>query len=519
MKFSPDPKLYPIVLTRFEGLECMNYSPFIYAFNQQNIAITGGGTLDGQASGEHWWPWAGKRGAKPDDPNQRKARAALMEMAEKGVPVEQRKFGEGGWLRPMFIQPYRCTNVQMEDITITNSPMYEMHPVLCKNVIARNVKVSSHGPNNDGCDPESSVDVLIDGCTFDTGDDCIAIKSGRNADGRRLHAPSENLIVQNCVMKDGHGGVTMGSECSGDIRNVFAQDCQMDSPNLNVALRFKNNAIRGGVIEHVYMRNVKAGQVAQAAIDVDFYYEEGEKGPFTPVVRDVEVINLEVKKCGNAVVAARLQERADPRHPPEELHVRRRDEGRGGGERGRAEAGSRHGERQADHGVTEGPSAAASRYDKWHVMGSFRITFVSGYCCSCVSRIWAADSALILTKTFGGSGNDGIGAVATDHFGNVIVAGSTSSYDFPVTNGSVNTATHFAASPDGGGTLASLEQSAHRHSDFAGGGYQHAAGLVRGRGQRRIPRAPMAVLPGKALGRAACRTAIMCRRFAEFSIS
>jgi polygalacturonase len=300
LKFSPDPKLYPIVLTRFEGLECMNYSPFIYAFNQQNIAVTGGGTLDGQASGEHWWPWAGKRGAKPDDPNQRKARAALMEMAEKGVPVEQRKFGEGGWLRPMFIQPYRCTNVQMEDITITNSPMYEMHPVLCKNVIARNVKVSSHGPNNDGCDPESSVDVLIDGCTFDTGDDCIAIKSGRNADGRRLHAPAENLIVQNCVMKDGHGGVTMGSECSGDIRNVFAQDCQMDSPNLNVALRFKNNAIRGGVIEHVYMRNVKAGQVAQAAIDVDFYYEEGEKGPFTPVVRDVEVINLDVKKCGNA---------------------------------------------------------------------------------------------------------------------------------------------------------------------------------------------------------------------------
>jgi len=299
LKFSPDPKLYPIVLTRFEGLECMNYSPFIYAFNQQNIAITGGGTLDGQASGEHWWPWAGKRGAKPDDPNQRKARAALVEMAEKGVPVAERKFGDGAWLRPMFIQPYRCTNVQMEDITITNSPMYEMHPVLCKNVIARNVKVSSHGPNNDGCDPESSVDVLIDGCTFDTGDDCIAIKSGRNADGRRLHAPSENLIVQNCVMKDGHGGVTMGSECSGDIRNIFAQDCQMDSPNLNVALRFKNNAVRGGVIEHVYMRNVKAGQVAQAAIDVDFYYEEGEKGSFTPVVRDVEVLNLEVKKCAN----------------------------------------------------------------------------------------------------------------------------------------------------------------------------------------------------------------------------
>src|ERR1035437_10176622 len=298
IRFDPNPTLYPIVLTRFEGMECMNYSPFIYALDQENIGITGGGTLDGQANAEHWWPWARKRG--PDDQNQPKARAALAEMVEKGTPVAERKFGDGGYLRPMFVQPYRCTHVQIEDITIVNSPMYEMHPVLCKNVTARNVTVSSHGPNNDGCDPESCADVLIDGCTFDTGDDCIAIKSGRNADGRRLHAPSENIIVQNCIMKDGHGGVTMGSECSGDIRNVFAQDCVMDSPHLDRVLRFKNNAIRGGVIEHVYMRNVKCGQVAAAAIDVDFYYEEGEKGPFTPVVRDVEVVNLGVKKCANA---------------------------------------------------------------------------------------------------------------------------------------------------------------------------------------------------------------------------
>jgi polygalacturonase len=298
IRFDTDPKLYPIVLTRFEGLECMNYSPFVYALDQENIAVTGGGTLDGQANAEHWWPWARKQG--PDGQNQRKARAALGEMAEKGVPVAERKFGDGGYLRPMFVQPYRCSNVQIEDIAIVNSPMYEMHPVLCRNVTVRNVTVFSHGPNNDGCDPESSVDVLIDGCTFDTGDDCIAIKSGRNADGRRLHAPSENLIVQNCTMKEGHGGVTLGSECSGNIRNVFAQDCRMDSPHLDRVLRFKDNAMRGGVLEHVYMRNVKCGQVATAAIEVDFAYEEGDKGPFTPVVRDVEVLNLEVKKCGYA---------------------------------------------------------------------------------------------------------------------------------------------------------------------------------------------------------------------------
>src|SRR5215471_1359917 len=302
IKFATDTKLYPIMLTRFEGLECMNYSALVYALDQTNIAITGEGTLDGQASQEFWWPWKGnaRGGWKAGTPNQLKAREELVNMAERNVPVAQRIFGEGGCLRPMFVQPYRCQNVLIEGITITNSPMYEVHPVLCSNVTVRDVKVVSHGPNNDGCDPESSRDVLIQGCTFDTGDDCIAIKSGRNADGRRLHAPSENIIVQNCVMKDGHGGVTMGSECSGDIRNVFAQDCRMDSPNLDRVLRFKNNAMRGGVIEHVYLRNVKAGQVAGPAIEVDFYYEEGEKGPFTPVVRDVEVSGLTCKKSQTA---------------------------------------------------------------------------------------------------------------------------------------------------------------------------------------------------------------------------
>ena len=303
LRFLPDPKLYPIVLTRFEGLECMNYSPFVYAFDQQNIAITGGGTLDGQASCDHWWPWSGKTrcGGGPGDPDQRKARTALLDMAERGVPVEKRVFGDGGYLRPMFVQPYRCSNVLIEGITIVNSPMYEMHPVLCRNVTVRDVTVSSHGPNNDGCDPESSSDVLIEGCIFDTGDDCIAIKSGRNADGRRLHTPSENIIIQNCTMKDGHGGVTLGSECTGGIRNVYAQDCRMDSPHLDRVLRFKDNAMRGGVIENIYMRNVQAGQVAGPAVEVDLNYEEGPNGPYKPVVRNVEVVNLDLKKCRKAL--------------------------------------------------------------------------------------------------------------------------------------------------------------------------------------------------------------------------
>src|SRR5216684_3982426 len=266
LKFATDPAMYlPVVFTRFEGTECLNFSPFIYAFEQENIAITGSGVLDGSASNENWWKWA-RRPADSTDPSARPDIRKLLDFGERGVPVAQRVFGQDHMLRPNFIQPYRCRNVLIEGISIRNSPMWEIHPVLCTNVTVRGVKISSHGPNNDGCDPESSHDVLIEDCVFDTGDDCIAIKSGRNSDGRRLHAPSENIIIRNCTMKDGHGGVVIGSECSGDIRNVFAQDCRMDSPNLERVLRFKTNAIRGGVIENVYMRNVEAGQVAGAAI-------------------------------------------------------------------------------------------------------------------------------------------------------------------------------------------------------------------------------------------------------------
>jgi polygalacturonase len=292
LAFSRDPRHYlPAVLTRFEGTELMNYSPFIYAHEQDNIAVTGEGTLDGQADREHWWPWKGSAdfGAERGAPNYNTARQRLLDMAEHGVPVAQREFGEGDYLRPNFIQPYRCRNVLIENVTVVASPMWEIHPVLCRNVTVRGVKISSHGPNNDGCDPESCRDVLIDRCTFDTGDDCIAIKSGRNADGRRVNVPSENIIVRNCEMRDGHGGVTVGSEISGGCWNVFAYDCRMDSPRLDRVLRLKNNAMRGGLLEHIYMRDIIVGQVASAILSIDFTYEEGNKGSFTPIARDIEL--------------------------------------------------------------------------------------------------------------------------------------------------------------------------------------------------------------------------------------
>jgi polygalacturonase len=287
--FRPEASAYlPLVLTRFEGVELMNYSPFIYALDETNVGITGHGTLDGQADAQHWWVWRAGQAA---------ARTRLLQMATEGVPAAERIFGEGpSRLRPNFIQPYRCQNVLIEDVSIINSPMWEVNPVLCTNVIVRGVKIKSHGPNNDGCDPESCRDVLIEKCSFDTGDDCIALKSGRNEDGRRLHTPIENVIIRDCDMIDGHGGVTIGSEISGGARNIFAEKCRMDSPRLDRALRFKNNAARGGVIERVAMRDITVGEVAEAIVAADFFYEEGRNGAFTPVLRDVEVRNVTSRK-------------------------------------------------------------------------------------------------------------------------------------------------------------------------------------------------------------------------------
>jgi polygalacturonase len=223
-------------------------------------------------------------------------------MAESGVPVGERVFGEGHYLRPSFVQAYRCRNVLIEGVRVVGSPMWEIHPVLSRNVIVRGVSIESHGPNNDGCNPESCRDVLIEGCSFDTGDDCIALKSGRNADGRRVNVPVENVVVRDCVMKDGHGGVVIGSEVSGGARNVFAERCRMSSPNLDRALRIKTNSVRGGVVEHVYMRDVTVGEVAEAVLTVNFFYEEGDAGDFPPIVREIELRNVTSRKSPHALL-------------------------------------------------------------------------------------------------------------------------------------------------------------------------------------------------------------------------
>lgn len=291
--FIQDPSAYlPVVLTRWEGVELMNYSPLVYAFEEKNIAVTGKGVLDGQAGPRHWWPW--KADGHPE--SQRPDRDRLFAQAEDGVPVADRVFGAGHYLRPSFVQTYRCENVLIEDITIKNAPMWLIHPVLSKNVTVRGVKAVSDGPNNDGCNPESSTDVLIENSLFDTGDDCIAIKSGRNADGRRLDAPSERIVVRGCRMRAGHGGVTIGSEVSGSVRDVFVEHTEMSSPDLDRGIRFKTNAVRGGVIENVFVRDVTIGETG-SAIDIDMQYEEGANGDFMPVVRNILIERMTVHRA------------------------------------------------------------------------------------------------------------------------------------------------------------------------------------------------------------------------------
>jgi polygalacturonase len=294
IKFIPDPERYlPVVLTRFEGIELYNYSPLVYALDCKNVAITGSGVLDGSADNEHWWPWKGKKdfGWKEGLPNQQEDVKKLKEMAERGTPVEERVFGKGHYLRPSFVQFYRCRNVLVEDVKIINSPMWCVHPVLSENVIIRNIEISSTGPNNDGIDPESCKYMLIEKCRFDTGDDSVVIKSGRDADGRRIGVPSEYILVRDnlVISQASHGGLVIGSEMSGGVRNVVARNNVY--MNVERALRLKTNSRRGGYMENIFFIDNVAVNVSEEVIRINLRYDN-EEGEYLPVVRSVFVKNL-----------------------------------------------------------------------------------------------------------------------------------------------------------------------------------------------------------------------------------
>ena len=288
-----------LVRSRWQGNDCLNFSPLVYAHGQKNIALTGEdwtSVLDGQGGvpfennpNECWWDWKG-RGKPAHDrtenaPNPRNAPlsqrapslapegSALIEgsgnrwqadsrylpaLSEAGIAANERVFGHGHFLRPCMVELIECENVLLQGYHVVGAPFWVHHPVASRNVHFKDVNMESLGPNSDGFDPEACDGVLVEGCTFNNGDDCIAIKAGKNSDTN--YGPTRNILIRNCVMNSGHGGVTLGSEMAGGIEHVYAEQIEFRnlhwaSDALNTAIRLKTNMNRGGFLRHLYVRN------------------------------------------------------------------------------------------------------------------------------------------------------------------------------------------------------------------------------------------------------------------------
>lgn len=341
LKFLTDPQMYfPAVLTRWEGIDCYNTRPLIYAYGETNIAITGNGTIDAQGAPDTWWGRLGiERGLPPEDLMRQDStiikesaismvqadltlpdttlqssmtkevmqaastaragsRAKLQEWNASSAPSYRRIFSAEDGMRPQMINLLNCKAILIEGVTLLNSPFWTIHPLFCEDMIIRDVTIINNAPNGDGCNPESCKNVLIENCTFDTGDDCIAIKSGRNEDGRRWNIPSENIVIRKCHMKNGHGGVVIGSEISGGFRNLYVENCKMDSPELDRVIRIKSSTARGGTIENIYIRNIEVGQCREAVLKINLDYDPDEQARrgFTPTVRNIYLDNVKCSK-------------------------------------------------------------------------------------------------------------------------------------------------------------------------------------------------------------------------------
>lgn len=309
LRFSPDPADYlPAVHTTWEGMECFNYSPLVYAYGCKNIAITGSGKLHARL--DTWKVWYARPKPHMD------ALAHLYEMASTGVPVEERQMAQGeANLRPQFIQFNRCENVLLEGVSIQNSPFWVIHPYLSKNVVIRGVGVNARGHNNDGVDPDMSQNVLIEDCDFNQGDDAIAIKAGRNQDAWRLGTPCRNIVVRNCRVRNGHQLVAIGSELSGGVENVLVEDCSVDErvSSLGHLLFIKTNERRGGYVRNVHMRRVTAGNLRYGVLGVetDVLYQWRDLVP-THEVRLTEIrdVFLEDIRVGSVDFVSRIQAQA-----------------------------------------------------------------------------------------------------------------------------------------------------------------------------------------------------------------
>lgn len=289
----------PVEFTRWEGVECYNYSPLIYAVDCENIKITGKGEING--NGKAWWHWKKL---------QQQAAERLVYAEADGIAVKDRVFGtREDALRPSFVQFIRCRDVLLSDFTIKDGPQWTIHPVYCENVTVRNVTVDTKGPNTDGLNPDSCTNVLIEGCRFDTGDDCIAINSGMNEDGQRVAIPCTNITVRDCVMTGGHGAVVIGSSVSGSINSVNAYNC--DVSNVERAIRIKSMRGRGGMVSDIHFDNFKVSNVTHQAVQITMFYEASTVIPRsnTPSVFDnITVTNMSGDCSGAGIEVVGLSE-------------------------------------------------------------------------------------------------------------------------------------------------------------------------------------------------------------------
>jgi len=262
--FSDNPDDYlPAVYTSYEGMECFNYSPLIYAYECKNIAITGEGELKAKMDG--WKTWFKMSPGHLDNMKR------LYNMAAKGVPVEERYMvNDIANFRPHFIQLNRSENILLEGVKVTHSPFWVIHPYMCENVVIRKLHVNAHGRNNDGVDVDMSQNMLIEDCVFDQGDDAIAVKSGRNQDGWRLNTPTRNVVVRNCLVKNGHQLLAIGSELSGGIENVFLDRCTVaDGAEMRHLLFIKTNERRGGYVKNIHVGNIKADKLSEGILGIE----------------------------------------------------------------------------------------------------------------------------------------------------------------------------------------------------------------------------------------------------------
>lgn len=292
LRFSRDAAHYlPPVLTRWEGTECWNYSPLIYARGASDIAITGDGTIDGQGF-EGFFRWRAQQ--KPDQER-------LRDMGARGVPVAQRRFGEGHYLRPGFVQFMACRRVLIDGPRFVDSTFWMIHPVYCDHVTVRNVTLVSRHLNSDGVDPDSSTNVLIERCIFDVGDDGVAIKSGRDADGWRVGRAASRIVIRDCEYRgDAGGGMSIGSEMSGGVHDVYCERYRMN--DVAHGLYFKSNLDRGGAIGNIFIRDVSIATAQAAVIFTTDYH--GYRGGTAPTrFADVRIENVQ---CGSAIVGVSL---------------------------------------------------------------------------------------------------------------------------------------------------------------------------------------------------------------------